>query len=253
MKRILLVVAYDGTGYCGWQFQPKQATIEGELNKALRALTGEEIQVIGASRTDSGVHARCNLAVFDTDSPVPGDKFSYAVNKHLPEDIRVVASREVPMDFHPRHMETRKTYEYRIERGEFPDPVRRNYVCFTYRKLDVPAMRQAAEKLVGEHDFASFCSAGSTAETTVRTLYRCEIEEQGRELVIRVQGNGFLYNMVRIIAGTLMDVGVGLRTPQQVQEMLDSADRSTAGPTAPPQGLMLTRYEIVETGEIFGE
>ncbi|MCR5717230.1 MAG: tRNA pseudouridine(38-40) synthase TruA [Lachnospiraceae bacterium] len=253
MKRVLLVVAYDGTQYCGWQVQPHQATIEGELNKALESLTGVPTEVIGASRTDSGVHAKCNLAVFDTESPIPGEKFFYAVNKYLPADIRVIASREVPTDFHPRHMETKKTYEYRIQCAAVPDPMRRNYVCFTFRNMDVAAMQEGAAKLIGEHDFASFCSAGSTAETTVRTLYQCDVRTHGDEIIIRVQGSGFLYNMVRIIAGTLMDVGVGLRSPEDVQRMLDAADRSAAGPTAPPQGLTLVNYEIVSTGEIFGK
>ena len=170
-KRICLTVAYDGTAYCGFQVQKNGRTIEGELNRALKELTGEEIRVTGASRTDAGVHGLCNRAVFDTASRIPGEKFSYALNQRLPEDIRVQKSEEVAEDFHPRHCTSRKTYEYHIWNAAFSNPVKRLYTHFTYVPLDVEKMRQAAAYLVGEHDFASFCSAGSQAETTVRTIY----------------------------------------------------------------------------------
>ena len=244
VKRIRLTVAYDGTNYCGWQIQNNGITIESELNRCLSDLFKEDIKVIGASRTDSGVHALGNIAVFDTQARMPAEKVSYALNQRLPEDIRIQASEEVAPDWHPRHCDSRKTYEYRIYRGQFPMPVKRLYSYFTYYKLDVEKMREAAAYLVGEHDFKSFCQTGAQVETTVRTIYALEVEEQGSDVVIRVCGNGFLYNMVRIIAGTLMEVGQGRRSPESMEEVLTACDRQKAGPTAPAHGLMLMKYEF---------
>ena len=218
--------------------------IEAELNRCLTELLGEEIQVIGASRTDAGVHALGNVAVFDTESRMPAEKVSYALNQRLPEDIRIQKSEEVPADWHPRYCDSRKTYEYRIYRGEFPMPVKRLYSYFTYRPLDVKQMRAAAEYLVGEHDFKSFCQTGAQVESTVRTIYTLELEEQGTDLVIRVCGNGFLYNMVRILAGTLMETGQGKRAPESMADVLAAKNRSAAGPTAPACGLTLVKYEF---------
>lgn len=244
-KRIKLTVAYDGTGYCGFQEQKNGKTIEGELNRVLQELTGEQIQVIGASRTDAGVHGLCNVAVFDTKSRIPGEKFSYALNQRLPEDIRIRRSEEVPVDFHPRRCESRKTYEYHILNCEFPNPVKRLYTYFTYVPLDVGKMQQAGSYLVGEHDFSSFCSAGSRAESKVRTVYGLSVEQDGEEIVIRITGNGFLYNMVRIIAGTLLEAGAGKIVPEKVQTILEAKDRTAAGPTAPACGLILTELEYI--------
>lgn len=245
MKRIKLVVAYDGSAYHGWQIQPGAPTIEGELNRALSELMQEEIQVIGASRTDSGVHALCNVAVFDTKTRIPAEKIAYALNQRLPEDIKVQESSEVAQDFHPRHCVSRKTYEYRILNREFPLPTKRLYAHFTYVPMDIERMRQAAAYLVGEHDFKSFCSVNSSAETTVRTIYELTVEKQQEEIVIRVCGNGFLYNMVRIIAGTLMEIGRGNLEPEQIKDMLAAKNRQAAGPTAPAQGLTLVKYEFI--------
>lgn len=245
MKRVKLVVAYDGSAYHGWQIQPGAPTIEGELNKALSNLLQEEIQVIGASRTDSGVHALCNVAVFDTDTRIPAEKLSYALNQRLPEDIRIQESEEVPGDFHPRRCNSRKTYEYRIVNRPFPLPTKRLYAHFTYVPMDVHRMQEAAGYLVGEHDFKSFCSVNSSAETTVRTIYELTVNKLEDELVIRVCGNGFLYNMVRIIAGTLMEVGRGNMEPGQIKEMLEAKDRQSAGPTAPACGLTLVKYDFL--------
>ena len=245
MKRVKLIVAYDGTAYCGWQVQPNGPTIEGELNAALTILTGENIQVIGASRTDAGVHGLCNVAVFDTESPIPGEKFSYALNQRLPEDIRVRDSEEVAPDFHPRHQASRKTYAYRILNAEFPDPTKRLYTHFTYHKMDVSQMQKAAEYFVGEHDFKSFCSPAATVESTVRTIYKCQVSKEGELITIEVQGNGFLYNMVRIMAGTLMEVGCGRMLPEQIPDILKQKDRNVAGPTAPAKGLCLVKYEYI--------
>ncbi len=246
MKRVRLIVAYDGTRYHGWQIQDNGITIESELNRCLSELLKEEIQVIGASRTDAGVHALGNIAVFDTENRMPAEKISYALNQRLPEDIRIQKSEEVEPDWHPRHCAGRKTYEYRIYRGEFPMPVKRLYSYFTYRPLDVQAMQRAAAFLEGEHDFKSFCQTGAQVESTLRRIYSLVVEEQETDLVIRVCGNGFLYNMVRIIAGTLMEVGQGKRSPESMQEVLAAKNRAAAGPTAPACGLMLMQYEYDE-------
>ncbi len=246
MKRVRLIVAYDGTNYHGWQIQDNGNTIEAELNRALSDLFGEQIEVIGASRTDSGVHAMGNVAVFDTESPMPGEKIAYALNQRLPEDIRIRGSEEVPADWHPRHCKSRKTYEYRIYRGEFPMPVKRLYSHFTYHTLNVERMREAAAYLVGEHDFRSFCQSKAQVESTVRTVYELELEEQGADLVIRICGSGFLYNMVRIIAGTLMEVGQGKLAPESMPDILEARERAAAGPTAPARGLTLIKYEFLQ-------
>lgn len=244
-RRIRIWVAYDGTNYHGWQLQENGITIEQELNRCLCELLGETIQVIGASRTDAGVHALENVAVFDTGTRMPAGKIAYAMNQRLPEDIRIQKSEEVPSDWHPRRCESIKTYEYRIYRAEFPMPVKRLYTYFVYRSLDVVRMREAAACLEGEHDFKSFCQTGAQVESTVRTLYSVQVEEQGADLVIRVRGNGFLYNMVRILTGTLIEVGQGRREPESMWDVLAAADRSAAGPTAPAHGLMLVRYEFL--------
>ena len=243
-RRIRLKVAYDGTGYHGWQLQKNAVTIESELNRCLSELFGEEIQVTGASRTDAGVHALENIAVFDTTSLMSAGKISYALNQRLPEDIRIQKSEETACDWHPRRCKSRKTYEYRIYRAQFPMPVKRLYALFTYYKLDVNHMKEAAAYLEGEHDFKSFCQTKTQVESTVRTLYSVQVEEQGQDLVIRVCGNGFLYNMVRIIVGTLLEVGQGRRTPESITEILAARDRAAAGPTAPAHGLTLVRYEF---------
>lgn len=244
MKRIMLTVAYDGTQYHGWQIQPNVVTVESVLNDTLSDLLKEDIHVIGASRTDTGVHALGNIAVFDTEARMPGNKISYALNQRLPQDIRIQDSREVPSNFHPRHCNSRKTYEYRILNREFPLPTLRLYAHFTYVPLDVEKMQKAADYLVGEHDFKSFCSVNTVAETTVRTLYSLKVSKDGDMITIRVTGSGFLYNMVRIIAGTLMEVGRGNLEPEQIPQILSALDRQKAGSTAPACGLTLYAYEF---------
>ena len=243
MKRIKLVVAYDGTAYCGWQLQPGRRTVEAELNKALCDLLKEDITVIGASRTDSGVHALGNVAVFDTNSPIPAEKICPALNVRLPEDIRVQSSVEVAPDFHPRRVQSRKTYEYRILNRSIALPTERLYTNFIYYDLNVSWMQEAAGYLVGEHDFKSFCSVKTQALDTVRTIYELDVEKREDIIRITVTGSGFLYNMVRIIAGTLIEVGRGACSPQKVEEILMGCDRSLAGPTALPQGLTLIKIE----------
>lgn len=243
MKRVKLVVAYDGTNYSGWQRQPNSITIEEKLNDALFALLGEHIEVVGASRTDAGVHSLGNVCVFDTNTRMPAEKISYALNQRLPEDIVVQDSCEVDGDFHPRFSKSKKTYEYRILNRKFRMPTRRFDTYFYYYPLDLQKMKEAATYLEGEHDFKSFCSANSQAETTVRRIYSCIVEQEGEIIKIRVQGNGFLYNMVRIIAGTLIKVGAGDIKPEEMQHIIEKEDRSAAGPTAPACGLTMIGLE----------
>ncbi len=243
MKRIKLTISYDGTNYCGWQKQPNGLTVEEVINRELSKLLNEQIEVIGASRTDSGVHALGNVAVFDTEARIPGEKVSYAVNRFLPEDIVVVKSEEVEPDFHPRHCDSCKTYEYHIWNDTFPLATNRLYTHHVYDKLNIEAMREGAKYLVGEHDFTSFCSVGAQVETKVRTVYSVDILTEGPLVTIRITGAGFLYNMVRIIAGTLLQVGNGQKKPEFVKEALEARDRAAAGPTAPAKGLTLIKIE----------
>ena len=245
MKRVKIVVAYDGTNYHGWQIQPNEVSVEEIINNKLSELTGEEIKIIGASRTDAGVHAMGNVAVFDTESRIPGEKFSYALNQRLPEDIRVQSSEEVTQDFHPRYCDCCKTYRYQILNAEFPIPTQRLYSHFIYYDLDVKAMRQAAQYLVGEHNFKSFCSSKTSVEDTVRTIYDVKVISEDQMISIFVKGNGFLYNMVRIIAGTLIEVGLGRKQPEEIKEVLKQQDRQIAGPTAPAKGLTLMQIDYL--------
>ena len=242
MKRVKLIVAYDGTNYHGWQTQPNAVTIEEVLNHHLSELLKEEIKVIWASRTDAGVHALGNVAVFDTSARMPADKISYALNTRLPEDIRIQDSCGVPSDFHPRFQKTTKTYEYRILNRRFPDPTRRLNSFFLLLSIRCS---------VGEHDFKSFCTEKPEVTNTVRTIYSLNVIKEGDMIIIRVTGNGFLYNMVRIIAGTLIRVGGGFIEPQQIKKILEAKDRTLAGETARPEGLTL--IGIRYGGNIQGE
>ena len=242
MKRVMLEIAYDGTNYCGWQVQPNGITVQEVINQKLSELLKEPIETIGASRT----------------ARMPGEKISYALNQRLPEDIRIQMSKEVEPDFHPRYRNSRKTYEYRILNKKFPVPTKRLYSHFTYLPLDVEKMRKAGEYLLGEHDFKSFCSVNTVAETTVRTLYSVkgkttvrtiydfQIKKEDDKICMRITGSGFLYNMVRILAGTLIEVGSGARKPEDMLEIIEAKDRKKAGATAPARGLTLIKIQYEE-------
>ena len=243
MRRIRLIVAYDGTAYCGWQRQPNGITVEEVLTRAVSELCGRETEIIGASRTDAGVHAYGNVAVFDTDMRMDAGKFTYALNARLPQDVRVQYSDEVPEGWHPRRQNSIKTYEYRILNRRTPIPTERLYTYFCYYELDVERMRRAAGYLIGTHDFTSFCSVKTQAKSPVRTIYRLEVWEDGDIITIHICGDGFLYNMVRIISGTLLRVGSGAYEPEHVREILDAHDRQAAGETLPPEGLTLVGIE----------
>ena len=251
MNRYFVYLAYNGKAYNGWQVQPNGITIEEVLNKAICTLTGEEIAVIGASRTDSGVHAMGNIAVFDTGSRIPAERFSYALNQRLPEDIVVTKSEEVSLDWHPRYQNSLKTYEYHILNTKTPVPTKRLYNCFVSFDLDVNRMRQGAQYLLGEHDFAAFCCIRTNAKTTVRTVTDLQIQQnplKPEEITIRITGNGFLYNMVRIIAGVLIRVGRGFYEPEKVLELLEGKERKREAVTAPPQGLCLVEIRYAGGG-----
>ena len=246
MKRIKLTVAYDGTHYCGWQIQPNGITVEEVLNRVISKALGEEIKIIGASRTDSGVHALGNVAVFNTNTIIPPERICYVLNQELPEDIAIMKSEEVSLEFHPRYCNTKKTYEYQIMNQKIILPTLRNTHYFVSYEMNLEKMREAAEYLIGEHDFVSFSSAKTTVEDTVREIYSLDIiEDMNREnqILIRVRGNGFLYNMVRIIVGMLVNVGRGFYEPIHVKQLLESQNRTSDRVTAPPQGLCLVKIE----------
>ena len=246
MKRVKLVVAYDGTNYCGWQIQDNGVTIQGVLNQYLSELLEEEIKTIGASRTDSGVHALGNVAVFDTNTQMPIGKIAFALNARMPEDIKIQSSVEVDNDFHPRFRKTVKTYEYRILNRTFADPTCRFNTFFYYGRLDFEAMKLAASYLVGNYNFKGFSADNPQTKTTVREIYAADLTKENDIITFRITGNGFLYNMVRIIVGTLLEIGKGSYPPEQVKLIIRKRDRSLAGPTARALGLTLINVEYPE-------
>ena len=260
MKRIRLIISYDGTNYVGWQVQKNGLAIEQVINEHLSNLLKEDITIIGASRTDSGVHAVGNVAVFDTETRIPPEKICYALNQGLPDDIRIIRSEEVSPDFHPRYWAKSKTYEYTILNSRVCLPLTRLYADYVYYYLDTEKMRKAAKYLLGEHDFTAFSSAGGQQKSMIRNIYSLAITEEEvilpktqtplhkddfppKMVKIRITGNGFLYNMVRIIAGTLEKVGMGIYPPEHVKEILDSRDRRKSAPKAPARGLTLLEID----------
>lgn len=250
MKRILLKVAYDGTNYYGWQKQPDVTTIEGTINETLSQILKEDISIIGASRTDAGVHALCNIAVFDTDSKIPPEKIAFALNRKLPRDIVIQESKEVPMDFHPRDSKSIKTYEYAILNTKLPLPTKRLYTYHVHKDINLDDMRKAAKYLVGTHDYKSFCLAKTQVLSTVRTVYSITIDKNDDIIKFTFKGNGFLYNMVRCIVGTLLYVGRGVYPPEHVKVILEKKDRQEAGPNAPARGLTLANIEYINQEEL---
>jgi tRNA pseudouridine38-40 synthase len=215
------------------------------LQKAIEDLVGEKVNVTGASRTDSGVHALGQVVVFDTSKQIPAWKFTLAINQRLPKDIVVQSSEEVPLDFHPRYTGVVKTYEYRILNRRVQLPNERLYSYFVPKKLNVDSMREAAAYLIGEHDFRSFCSQKTDVLSTVRTVYSLTLEEQGDMIILRITGNGFLYNMVRIITGALLKVGFEQKTPEEIREAVEHPSGIVAGPTAPAHGLTLVEIQYL--------
>ncbi|MDO4478780.1 MAG: tRNA pseudouridine(38-40) synthase TruA [Lachnospiraceae bacterium] len=239
--RVKLTVAYDGSAYVGYQSQTNGTAIQDVLEEALTDLFKKPIRTMNASRTDTGVHALGNVSVFDVETRIPADKLAFALNMRLPEDIRVTASEAVSEDFHPRFQRTVKTYEYTILNRTHPDPTRRLYEWHVYGPLDVTKMDRAAQCLIGEHDFASFCAAGSSAKTTVRRIYDASVRREGDRVIFRITGAGFLYNMVRILAGTLVAIGKGQMAEDAMPKILEARQRSAAGNTALAKGLCLMK------------
>lgn len=239
MRRIKLIIEYDGTSYHGSQIQANGHTIQAELQQGIERLTGEKASVIFAGRTDTGVHALGQVVAFDTEATIPPDRWQFALNSFLPDDIKVLHSTEVAANFHPRFDAVSKSYRYKIYRKAWGQIFWRNYAHLCTDQLDVEAMRQAAQRLEGSHDFRSFCASGSSVKSFERTVLSCRLEEAEPFLYLDITANGFLYNMVRIIMGTLLEVGRGSLSPEDIDRIIAARDRSQAGPTAPPQGLYL--------------
>jgi len=247
LRNIKLTIAYDGTNYHGFQEQRGTGllTVQEVLEKCLYRLAGREIRVTGAGRTDAGVHARGQVVNFNACGwNIPTERIVLALNGMLPADIAALKAEDVEPQFHARFSALAKTYRYTIYNSRIPSPFWRLYSYFVPRPLDVEAMARAAKKLEGTHDFAAFQAAGSPVKNTVRTLYSVDVCREGEELIHLIfRGNGFLYNMVRIMVGTLVEVGLGKREPDDIPDILASRDRTRAGPTAPPGGLCLERVE----------
>lgn len=243
MKRIRLIVQYDGTGYVGWQTQPNGVAVQAVLEKEIEKLSGKPAALHGSGRTDSGVHALAQVAHFDTESRIPSDKWAFALNAGLPPDIRVQFSDEAKPDFHARYDVKQKHYRYTIELGAHASAFRRNTALHYHGALDLGRMERAASQALGEHDFVAFKTAGTRLNSTVRTLYRSAWTRHGSLLYYDVAGSGFMYNMVRILVGTMLEIGGGLCDENAIKKAFDSGKREDAGATAPPQGLMLMRVQ----------
>ncbi len=249
MRNLKLTLAYDGTNYCGWQIQPDQPTVQSELEQALQQVTGTFIRVAGSSRTDSGVHAIGQVVSLRADTRLTAAELGRALNATLPADIRVVGAEEKGDDFHALKSTRSKRYRYTIDNGRVRDPFSRQYAWHIPRPLDVEAMARAGQTLIGTHDFSSFETTGAPRDSSVRTVTDLTIERgiehaqgQGMErqkIILEIQANGFLYNMVRAITGTLVEVGKGAQSESWPAEVLAAQDRAKAGPTAPPEGLVL--------------
>ncbi len=261
-RNILLTIEYDGTNFSGWQRQPGIRTVQGELEKVLTRLCREPVVLSGTSRTDAGVHALGQRASFQCGPGIPAGRIPLAANNLLAGslgtgyacgDIRITAAQEMPPDFHARFNACGKTYRYILRYGGAPEVFDRNYCYHVKGSLDVLSMQKAAAFMEGTHDFACFQAAGGTPrETTVRTIYSLQVKEAAEnEVHIEVTGDGFLYNMVRIITGTLVEIGQGRRNPEEISGILASGDRRKAGHTAPPQGLYL--LEIYYSEEVMKE
>ena len=239
-RRILLTVSYDGTNYAGWQLQENAVAVQQRVEEALEKLLHTPIRVTGASRTDAGVHALGQRFHFDTFSRIPADKYAFALNTCLPYDIRILAGREVPGDFHARFDAKGKRYTYRIHNAPHASALYRNITAHVPYKLDFEKMQNALPDLLGTHDFAAFQASGGTAKTTVRTLTDASLQRDGDLLTLTVCGNAFLYNMVRIITGTMLDIGMGRIPEDAFRKALETGDRLALGFTAPACGLELT-------------
>jgi tRNA pseudouridine38-40 synthase len=243
IRKVKLTVQYDGADYHGWQIQPGHKTIQGELMAALRGLTATDVLVTGASRTDAGVSALGQTACFEIESPIPTQNFAKALNDRLPEDIAVSEAIEVARDFDVIGDVTSKMYQYSICTTNVR-PVMNIRHCWHHpHPLNAELMHEGAQFLLGKHDFKSFASAADERESSVRTIFKCDVARDGDRIYIETEGDGFLYNMVRNIVGTLTDVGAGRTPPAKIKEILEAKDRTAAGPIAPAAGLCLIRVD----------
>ncbi len=240
---VSLTIEYDGTNYCGWQIQPGLPTIQSELEAALEKVSGKHLDIVGSGRTDSGVHAKGQVASFETDSGMDPERYSYALNTFLPEDIRVLKSRREEDGFNARFSAKKKTYMYSMYVDRISHPLEDRYSLQLINNLNVQEMQKAAERFKGTHDFACFLSSNSSVVSTVRTIYESRIEADGNKIRYIVTGNGFLYNMVRIMVGTLIDVGEGKKKPEDMDEIMSGKDRGLAGHTVKAKGLTLMSVE----------
>lgn len=245
MRNYKMIIQYDGTRYAGWQRQPDKTTIQGKLESVLSLMCGGEVEVIGAGRTDAGVHARAMAANVFLETDLSPEEIRAYLNRYLPEDIAVTEVREASARFHARYNALGKTYAYTCHDGEVKPVFDRRYCACLAEKPDVERMRRAAEILRGTHDFRNFCVNPRMKKSTVRCVDRIEIERTGDYLIFTFHGNGFLQNMVRIMVGTLLEAGFGRMTPEQVRAVLESPERQKAGPTAPAQGLCLIGVDYV--------
>lgn len=243
-RNLLLKIQYDGSCYHGFQIQPNVITVQQAVEETLCRITGEEIHINGCSRTDAGVHAVEYCCSFNTEFPIPADRLPIVLNNSFPPDIRALSCIEKESDFHARFDTKSKTYRYKINYSGMPDVFCRNHTWQLKKNLDINKMNEACTYFIGEHDFASFMSSGNQVESTVRCIYDLHIKQTSDfDIEIYIKANGYLYNMVRIITGTLVDVGIGRYKPEDIREIIDAKDRSKAGPTAPPQGLSLYKVE----------
>ena len=243
MKNIRLTIEYDGKDFNGWQKQPNKLNIQGEIERAIEEITGEKVDLIASGRTDAGVHALAQMANFKTNSKLPVEKYPIALNTKLKKSIRIQKAEEVEENFHSRYHCKQKTYRYVINNSEQGSSIYRNLEYFIPNKLDVEKMQEAVKYFEGEHDFRAFKASGTSSKSSVRTIYKTKVEKQGDRIVIELTGNGFLYNMVRIIAGTLVEVGLGKIEPNEIPEIIEKGERARAGKTLPPQGLYLVKVE----------
>ena len=243
MRNIKLTIEYDGKDFNGWQKQPNKLNIQGEIERVIENVTGEKVELIASGRTDAGVHALGQVANFKTISNFPVEKFPIAINSQVKNSIRIQSAEEVDEKFHSRFNCKKKTYRYVIDNSKYGTAIYRNIVYHMPIKLDVEEMKKAIKYFEGEHDFKAFKSSGTSSKSSVRTIYSANIITEGTNIAIILTGNGFLYNMVRIIAGTLVDVGLGKIKARDIPEIIESKDRQKAGKTLPPQGLMLLSVE----------
>jgi tRNA pseudouridine38-40 synthase len=244
--KILIKIAYDGKNYCGWQVQKNGISIQGTVCEAAKQVYGEKVNVTGCSRTDSGVHAReyfCTLETSEKAPCIPLDRLPTALNRYLPEDVTVFEAYVVSADFHARYGVKEKTYEYVFDNGDQRDPFLFKRAWHIAKPLDALLMDEAAKAFIGEHDFSAFMASGSSVTDTVRTVTAASVKREGSKVVFSITGNGFLYNMVRIMAGTLYYVSIGKTDAKGIGDIINSGDRALAGITAPPDGLYLAQVK----------